>query len=262
MLATLFKSEPVIDDSTRLWILDHFVWALAAFDSEHFYQETKLVLPTNAFYPGSSSSVEQMTQSIFDATIKHAGLSNWPIALAKPATPIPTQLPRITFTGQKCRGKSANLSQEVTTAIPIRVNPQQINQPQDYISSLVQVLSSLMLKQRGELPPGGEESIPQTIDFLSVFLGFGVIFSNTAYQFKGGCGSCNRQGLNRQAALPEAETVYATALFSVIKGISVKEASAELKPHLKRLFKKSYKDISKFLAHQDNEDYRLQLIKA
>lgn len=260
MLATLFKSEPVIDDSTRLWILDNFIWALSAFDSEHFYQETKLVLPTNAFYPGSSSSVEQMTQSIFDATIKHAGLVNWPLALATPATPIPSQLPRLTFAG-KCRGSNAALSVEVATAIPIRVNPRQINQPQDYISSLVQVLSALMIKQRGELPPGGEESIPQTIDFLSVFLGFGVIFSNTAYQFKGGCGSCNQQGLNRQSALPEAETVYATALFSVIKGISAKDASAELKPHLKRLFKKSYKDISKFLAHEDNEDYRLQLIK-
>ncbi len=88
-------------------------------------------------------------------------------------------------------------------------------------------------------------------------MGFGVIFANTAYQFKGGCGSCNNRSLNRQAALPELETVYALALFCVIKGIEIKQVKKALKSHLYKPFRNAHKEISLYLQQPKNPEHRL-----
>jgi hypothetical protein len=82
-----------------------------------------------------------------------------------------------------------------------------------------------------------------------------VIFANTAYQFKGGCGSCNNRNLNRQAALPELETVYALALFSVIKDVDIKPIKKQLKPHLYKPFRQAYKEITLYLQETTNPNH-------
>jgi len=99
--------------------------------------------------------------------------------------------------------------------------------------------------------------LAQTIDLVACFMGFGVIFANTAYQFKGGCGSCNNRNLNRQAALPELETVYALALFSVIKGVDIKQVKKALKPHLYKPFRQANKEISLYLQQTNDPDHSL-----
>ena len=79
-------------------------------------------------------------------------------------------------------------------------------------------------------------------------MGFGVIFANTAYQFKGGCGSCNNASLNRQAALTEPETVYALALFCVLKKEPIKQVKGHLKSHLRKDFVNAYKSIAQSIG--------------
>lgn len=252
MLLSLFKKTPCLDDSTSLWILDTYQWALTYFDKDEFLKNTRLILPTSEFYPAKVSSIEEMAQSVFDSTLRYAGMSKWPIKLVSPAAyhqnPQLHQMPKLQF-GDAMRGDqveitSADFSQGATATIYVSFNPNQINQPQDLVASFAQAFAAIIIAQRGELPPGGEQFMPQAIDLLASFMGFGVMFANTAYQFKGGCGSCYNKYANREVALPENEMVYCLALFSVLKDISVRQVTPHLKSHLRSTFKKAVKELA------------------
>ncbi len=275
MLSTFFKAKPVIDESSREWIFDTFAWCITNLDGEFFKKNSELILPDNSFYPGSSSSVEEMAETIFGNTLKYAGMTSWPLKLVSADSFTPKPMPQLFFES-RLRGEGASVSTNTSSntnslvtgelsykvegeeivpskqTIDIAFHPNQLNQPQDLIAYLVQRKAGILVNQNSALAsstsaPGGKEALAQTIDLVACFMGFGVIFANTAYQFKGGCGSCNNRNLNRQAALPELETVYALALFSVIKGCDIKPIKKALKSHLCKPFRQAHKEISLYL---------------
>jgi hypothetical protein len=279
MLSTLFKTKPVIDESSKEWIFDTFAWCMEQLDGDFFKENSELILPTNNFYPGSSSSVEEMASTIFANTTKYAGMTSWPLKLVSSDSFVQTEMPKLFFQS-RLRGENATISTNVsvnnspsitynvegekiassiatTPKIDIAFHSSQLNQPQDLIAYLVQIQAGILVNQHGVLPPGGKEVLPQTIDLVACFMGFGVIFANTAYQFKGGCGSCNNRSLNRQPALPELETVYALAVFCVIKGIESKVVKKELKSHLYKPFRQAHKEITLYLQQKTNPEHAL-----
>ena len=272
MLSTFFKAKPVIDESSKEWIFDTFAWCMEQLDGDFFQKNSELILPNNSFYPGSASSVEAMADKIFSNTLKYAGMTSWPLKLVSADNFTQKPMPQLIFES-RLRGESAKVSSQASSQLSYKVEGQavaasldtnidiafhssQLNQPQDLIAYLVQVQAGILVNQHGILPPGGEEVLAQTIDLVSCFMGFGVIFANTAYQFKGGCGSCNNKNLNRQAALPELETVYSLALFCVIKGIDIKPVKKELKSHLYKPFRQAHKEISLYLQQTTNPEHK------
>ena len=264
MLAKLLKiikpahqasAGDVLDEGSHQWILDTFAWALTHFDVVEFKNNSQLVLPNNQFYQGSVSSVHEMALSIFQQTMNYAGMQQWPIMLVTPAqfsaSNTKTIVPKFNLIDD-CRGENTPFSQLHRTdyqqlqqqPIMLSYRANQVNQPQDFISCLVQNLARILIAQQSSLPPGGKEFLPQAVDLVACFMGFGVIFSNTAYQFKGGCGSCNNPNANRQSALPENETVYALALFCLLKSIHPKTVKPQLKSHLRKQFSRSYNALN------------------
>jgi len=285
MFSTFFKTKPVVDEASKEWIFDTFAWCIEQLDGEFFKKNSELILPNNSFYPGSASSVAAMADKIFSNTINYTGMTSWPLKLVSSEDFKQKPMPQLSFES-RLRGESAkvgtkvaaNINSEVSSNISYKVEGEalvsseftsvpavptidiafhssQLNQPQDLIAYLVQVQAGILVNQHGILPPGGKEVLPQTIDLVACFMGFGVIFANTAYQFKGGCGSCNNQNLNRQAALPELETVYALALFCVIKAVDIKPIKKALKSHLNKPFRQAYKEISLYLQQTTNPSH-------
>ncbi|WP_019028407.1 hypothetical protein [Colwellia piezophila] len=284
MLSTFFKTKPVINESSKEWIFDTFSWCMQQLDAEFFLESSELILPNNAFYPGSSTSIEEMAQTIFANTTKYTGMTKWPLTLVASDRFVQKPMPLLSF-GSSLRGKSANISvnesanfsykvesTEVVPSIDIAFHASQLNQPQDMIAYFVQVQAGILVNQHSALAantnisslnsfnlaaPGGKAAFAQTVDLVACFMGFGIVFANTAYQFKGGCGSCNNRNLNRQAALPELETVYALALFCVIKGLEIKQVKKELKSHLYKPFRQAHKEIIVYLQHNTNPKHTM-----
>lgn len=263
MLSNFFKSKPVIEQSSKEFILDTFAWCYENLDGDFFQHNSELILPNNSFYPGSMTSAKAMAEAIFTNTIEYSGLSAWPIKLVEVNSYIKKPMPQLLFSsslrGENCApswydANATNSTVPLTQGptIDIAYHSSQLNQPQDLIAYLVQQQANILVKQNRIHPPGDKESLPMSIDLIGCFMGFGVIFSNTAYQFKGGCGSCNNRNLNRQSALPELETVYALALFCVIKGYETKQVKKELKSHLYKAFSKAHKEILHDLEQNDN----------
>lgn len=239
MFKTLFKNKSIIDDNTKKWIFDTFLWTFDQFEHNYFTHKTVLVLPTNAFYEGKVSSVHEMAKAIFDNTLRYAGMNNWPIVLVKPQA-----LPTLAFENGIHGEKTQLIATTTNKPIEVTYNPSQINQPQDLIASFSQTFASILISHRKQLPPGGEKYLPQAIDLVASFLGFGIMLSNTAYQFKGGCGSCHKMSAHRNGHLAEAESLYCLAIFVVLKQMPLKQVTSHLKSHLRKDFKNAYKEIN------------------
>lgn len=244
MFNLLFTKKSAIDESTRQWIFDTFSWAVEHFNIQVFQNETKLVLPTNEFYSGRVGSVTEMAQNIFSHTVEYAGMQNWPLKLVTQQALKPIEFPLLTIKhGLRGKDSSIKLSDDNQQQIEFTFNPNQINQPQDMIASYVQQLATILVMQQKVLPPGGKDFLPQAIDLLSCVMGFGVVFANTAYQFKGGCGSCFNPRANRQASISENDTVYILALFCLLKSQKPKSVKRHLKGHLQKTFTHAYNEL-------------------
>lgn len=240
----LFKTEPLLEAESALWIYDTFEWALTHFDADEFFKRSRLIQPTNEFFPGRVDSVHAKAENIFQHTLKHCGLKHWPFALQEPQyfQNLPPQ--RLALDSVNRHSNDDNLP-AITGHAPLLLsyNPQQTLKPEDLASSFAHGLAQHLVMQTQQLPPGGAEYFAEATEIVGVFMGFGVMFANSAYTFRGGCGSCYNASANRQATLSENEVVFALALYCRLKGISSNDASRHLKKYLKSPFKKAIKQI-------------------
>ncbi|WP_286272801.1 hypothetical protein [Thalassotalea hakodatensis] len=243
MFNFIFSRKPLIDSETQQWLFSCVEWAISTFEQQYFTDHTELILPTNKFYPGRVASVEQMARTIFENTKSYCGLSNWPFMLKPFQYKTQQQLPHLTITGSLRGEQSKVIANDESSLIEVGYLAAQINQPQDMIATYVQQFASVLVLSAKVLPPGGKPMIQQAIDVLACVMGFGVMFTNTAYQFKGGCGSCYNPRANRQVALPENDMLYALAIFCVLKNEHYKNVTPHLKKHLRSSYKKMFKQV-------------------
>ncbi|MFY8283302.1 hypothetical protein AAEU31_07085 [Pseudoalteromonas sp. SSMSWG5] len=248
MLA-LFKSSPLIDEQEQQWLIDTFLWAVEHFDSDYFLKHTKIILPNGQFFPDRVSSVAEMAEKVFSRVVDYAGMQAWPINLVAPSGLTPQVFPHFEFL-DAIRGENVQLIVPANHHVNISYNPNQINQPQDLVASFAGTLATILIHHVGVLPPGGKEYLPQASDALACYLGFGVMMSNTVYQFKGGCGCGYNPYANRQAALTEPQTLFMHALVTHFKGDS--QSKTFLKPHLRSQYKKAQKQIKALMHNSAN----------
>jgi len=241
----LFNTAPVLETDSSQWLFDAFAWALDNFDAEYFYTETELVLPNNRFFPGSVDSQETMANLIFDQVKVYAGISHWPTRLLENSDSASLEVPKVEIKGA-LRGAGGIVDDSVDDAhrLPILYNPQQISNPEGMISNFAHIISHHLGQMADAPPPGGNEHWPHATELLAIYTGFGVMFANSAFTFRGGCGSCYNPAANRDAFLSEREATYALAIFSVLKEIPNSAVTKHLKGHLRGVFKKAVKEIN------------------
>lgn len=244
MISFGLKRKPLIDEASRIWLLDAFSWALRNADANVFHQKTQLILPTPNFFPDRSQSAGEMASQVLGRVINYAHMDQWNLVLVDPSQ---FQLPEPIepVLDGNIRSKEmvlADASQRLPS-MPLSCIPPQLNNPEALIGSFAQGLSYYLVTQIRELPPGGQEYLPQAIDVLAIFLGFGVMLANSAYTFKGGCGSCYNPLANRRAALTELDTVYALAIFCHLKGIATSTVKPHLKKHLRSGFSRACSEM-------------------
>ncbi|MCY7296271.1 hypothetical protein [Alteromonas sp. a30] len=248
-MLSLFKTKPLLDDGSAEILINLFVWCAEHFDHTYFLASTRVVEPTGEFFPEKVSSIEEMSQTLFSRVKEYAGLSQWPINLAQPnQLPWQQQFPFFQFE-DALRGENAQLMVQPPHPVFLSYNPNQINQPQDLVSSMANGLALVMLHHVAK-KPSEDADLALLADALSIYLGFGVMITNTAYHFRGSCASCYNPYANRQAALAEDECVFLHALVCYFK--PEVDGAKHLKPHLKAMFKRAKKQIEDILVDSAN----------
>jgi len=249
MLLDLFKTKPVLDEESVQWLIDVYAWALNNFDAEIFYQHTQLVLPSNEFFPGRADSHYAMASLIFDKVKQYAHMQHWPCQLIEQSQCQLNYVPQIAIEGAPRRIEQ-NLQENPVSAVNsdqhliIQYDANQVRNPEAIIATFAHNLAHYLGTMAEQNPPGVEENWPQMAEVLGVFMGFGVIFANSAFNFKNiTCGSCSGPATNRNSFLSQYDITYALAIFTTLKEIPNKQVLSYLKSSLKPFFKKAMKEL-------------------
>lgn len=236
MFNSLFPPKPLLDDDSATWICQQFGWILQQFDRDYFLKHTPLVLPNNDFFPGRADSHQQMAQLLFEQVKQHAGLAHWPTEL-RDFSQQPDEPPsRPMLPAQQ--GQNLPIDSHAN-ALPVYFNPAQVNDPQAMVSSFAQAIGNALTQQTTVAPQITAEQWPLLVELVAIYLGFGIPMTNSAFAFAGGCGGCSKRAAQRQAFLSQDEALFGLALFCSLKNIDAKQVLPQLKPHLKKLYKRA-----------------------
>lgn len=244
----LLQKRQLLEDNSVEWLYESFAWALRNFDAGVFYNQTVLVLPSNEFFPGRENSVHGMANLIFVQVKGYAGVKHWPTQLLDHNSCM-IEPPRVEIKGalRGDRGVEQGVDQGAekdAKSVLVTYDPDQVLNPEALIATYAHQLAYHLGMHAKELPPGGEQNLPHVTEVLAVFMGFGLMFANSAFTFQtGGCGSCKRPGTNRSSYLSQYDTTYALALFSVLKQIPNNKVLPHLKKSLRPFYKKALKEI-------------------
>jgi hypothetical protein len=239
MLEKLFATKPPLDQPSVDWIFEVFAWGLQYLGSDVFQQHTVLVLPDDTHFPGRASSVEEMARLMFDRTKAYAGMDAWPLTLIVGAE-LPARIPASAVPNPLRGAVAVNRSDSL--ALPY--DPRLVNNPEAMIAGFAQLLAHYLGSEVPTSAPGGIQNWPQTTEVLGVFLGFGVLFANTAFNFRPrACGSCSGPAVERQVFLSQYDITYALAIFCVLKSIPNRQVLKTLKPSLRGYFKRCRRDV-------------------
>jgi hypothetical protein len=245
-----FKSKQAeVDQVIYQWVLDHFEWAIGQFNPDFFFNKTTIIEPTPAFFPAKIDSVEGYVKHILEQLQQYTGTEHWPFVMK--TTQPNGDLPKIAFDGG-LRGEGAKLvpNYQGPQQLEIPYQEQQINDPTHYIAYVGQMMSQYLMAFASVRPPGEAVLWQKNSELLAIVLGLGLLVSNSAYEFKGGCSSCVNPNALRPAQLPENDCLLGFAVYCNLKDLSKAEAIAYSKKHLKKHLRSDFKAILNYVYQE------------
>ncbi len=241
MFLGFLQRHPLLEDTYANWMFDVYAWALRNFDPIMFREETLLVTPSNQHFPGKASSPAEMAHLIFNRVLTYAGMEHWPVKLLPMDSCVLEPASQVRMPNG-VRGSRASATEPSPANLTISYDPDYLHNPEAIIALFAHTLAHHLGQTATEPPPGGTESWPQTTEILSVFLGFGLMFANTALVFpRGGC--CGGPVVRRKAYVTQHDITYALAIFSTLKDLPQKEVLQHLKKSLRGHFRQASREI-------------------
>lgn len=232
----------LITDTSAAWLHASMAWALQNFNAQAFVERTDLVTPDANYFPKPVANPQEMAEYVLHRVTELSGLQHWPWRLA-PSAQCGVEPPVLLSLPVAQRFVTTRHIQQSEYALRVPFVPEQVKKPQDLVASTAQNCAQHLLWQSQLSPPGGVDFFQQTAEVLAVFLGFGVILTNSAYAFRGSCAKCYDPRANRRASLSESEVLYALALFGELKNLPARQVTQHLKPHLRSAYKVALKQI-------------------
>ncbi|MET1256196.1 hypothetical protein [Aliikangiella maris] len=293
MLNLFNRHKQLLDEEIIEWIFACFSWTLKEFDQDVFFNETQLVIPDNKHFPGKETTANGMANLIFEQVKNYAGMAHWPTRLFDLTVQPAIDNSQTVFINGDLRGKNAQVKASPNAAQPnpllngtqqamplssmpmssfpqpqisqnsyiaFGYHPQQLKSPEGIIAYFAHGLSHHLAGTAKTQPPGGESYLPMAGEITGIFMGFGIMFANSAIIARaGGCGGCGGgQSPVREVILSEQEATYALALFCHLKSIEYRQVARHLKKHLRGFFKDALKDCQR----RSPESSSLQLEKS
>lgn len=240
----LFRSKPLLDESSTEWLFHAYAWALENFGREIFHRDTLLVTPSNRHFPEKLlATPEQKVAAAFGRVSDYACMQGWPYELTA-LTPDMAPLPPPAISSVTPRGpQGAVRIDDEKQRIPIAFDPAMIGKPLVLVAAFAQQLAYHLGRSIKVEVPGGESLRGPASDLLAVFMGFGLFLANSAMTAcRGGCSGC--APVQKLGYLTEAEFLYALAIFCVLKDIRNEEVEPYLKKTLHPFFRKAIKEIN------------------
>lgn len=250
-----FKKRALLSDENEIFQIETYKWLLSHFGGVDFYNETKLILPTEEYFPLKFKEPEEATKYTFEQVKKYSGLEKWPCKLE-----IQEEDPEL-LVGDLLMVQGVENNPHGTFTINenneavITYNPKLASDPTQMVSTFSHELAHYLTSTAPEPPPGGWENWEFATDITATFLGFGIFQANSVFNFQ------QYQGIGTQGwqttgggYLSETEQSYSLAIFLMLKEISPEIAYPYCDGNIKVLLKNALKEI-------ENKDFINELRK-
>ncbi len=238
------KSKNILTEQDSEFQVATYKWLLKNFGGDNFYKESQLILPTRDYFPSKVESPEEAAVETFEAVKKHAGLERWPCKLVAQDEDIDPLIAETIAVRNVPRSALGTFEHVAEGEVVITYNPSLLSDPSQLVATFAHELSHYLTGTAAEPPPGGWENWEFATDIAATFLGFGIFMANSTFNFSQYTGT-ESQGWqsSRNGYLSEAEHIYSLAIFMLLKDISLPQATGSLKPSLRKLLSKAFKEI-------------------
>lgn len=185
-----------------------------------------------------------MALRIFTQVKSYCEMDGWDVELVADDNAMARDLPpSLAFTGRTryalgTFGASGN-------SVQITYVPALLHHPERLIATFAYELAHYLLATAGEAPPCADDEMECLTDLAAVFMGFGVFLANARFQHETySDGVMHGWRISHSGYLPEADLIFALALFLRAKELAADDACACLKPHLARLLRRAMREVA------------------
>lgn len=216
-----FRRKPLLDAAAERWHLDNFAWLVRNHGKRSRFAEARLVLPSQDFFAADGQEGHALAVKLFEQVKAYSGMGEADIALRLAGSP-PSRLgtPEVTYAAET------------------------LGHPQSLIATLAHELAGhLLAAGTGEAPPIGPQGEEHLTDLTAVYLGFGVLLANSAFNMQA---HADGWSYTRQGYLPEQDLVFALAIFLVVKQLDPAPALHYLKAELGAMLRKALRDLQSY----------------
>jgi hypothetical protein len=176
---------------------------------------------------------------LFAQVKAYCGMSDWEVDLIPDDNPL-AEMPDLAAAMVAPQKHAAGTFGVVGNRVQITYATSQLARPDRLIATFAHELAHYLLASTAGVPPCDQGEMEFLTDLAAVYLGFGVFLANTRFEFEA-TSDGPMQGWRWQNSgyLPEADLIYALALFLRAKQLNEAPACGALKPHLAKLLKRA-----------------------
>jgi len=241
----------LVDKHVAEWQFDGFAWLIDNYSTGPELPDAPLFLPTPEYFPAKDELSSTQAEYIFRLVKAQCGFNEGDIFELKPQAGRPdAALGGLAFV--QTWGQTASGTYQM---IPAKYGkPREIiqydagleNNPTQLVATFAHELSHALHNRAYEPLDMEPELYELFTDLTAIYLGYGIFLANTRFGFSQFT-NADVQGWQAQGAgyLPEADMVFATALFMRIKDISIEIALPHLKPRLQKMLKKAFRQLDR-----------------
>jgi hypothetical protein len=237
-----FARKPIVDDDTAAWHRENFTWLVEQFGGGAAFAKLQLVLPKPGYFPTDGAQGHALAVRIFDQIKAYCGMADWPVDLFADDNPLAVR-DRPSLVMVSPQRHAIGTFAVSGNRIQISYVPDLLNYPERLIATLAHELAHYLLATAREPPPCADDEAEFLTDLAAIYLGFGVFLANARFTFETiKHGSLEGWRMSNAGYLPEADLVFALALFIETKALDPEPALACLKPHLAKLLRRALRD--------------------
>lgn len=236
-----FARKRIVDNDTAAWHRENFTWLIEQFGPEAF-AKTKLVLPKPGYFPSEGEKDHALASRIFNRVKAYCGMTAWEVDLVVDNNPLAEQSP-VSAAMVAPQKHALGTFGVAGNRIQISYVPSLLSRPEQLIATFAHELAHYLLATAREAPPCEDDEKEFLTDLTAVYLGFGVFLANARFTFETlQSGNMHGWRWSRSGYLPEADLIFALALFLEAKACDPADAIACLKPHLAGMLRRAVKE--------------------
>lgn len=244
-------SRNLIDRDVAEWQFDGFAWLIDNFETSAGLVDSPLILPTPVFFPDIDDLSHTQADHIFRLVKAQCGFNEGDIFELEGKSGRPDAslggVAMVETTGDLACGTYQMIQSKYGKPREIiRYDTGLEDKPTQLVATFAHELSHALHGRAHEQLEIEPELYELFTDLTAIFLGYGIFLSNTRFEFSQ-FSNGDTQGWQAQGAgyLPEADMVFATALFMRIKDLPMDVALPHLKPRLQKMLKKAWRQLDR-----------------